>query len=414
MEDEEILAIKIVDSIMGSGKTEHIIDLMNSEMEQDNIIYITPYIDEVKRIKDRVISKRFYEPKEKEEIHFYSKSASLKYMLKNSYNIATTHALFKIIDNETEDLLEASNYVLVLDEVLDVISHVELKKADLHIVFEGYKLLEADDDGTVRLGSGAKAYMELGGGKFDYLLSMAKLERLFLFQDTILLWEFPVSVFKHFKDVYILTYLFDGQIQKHFFDYYKVDYTKFSIINTDNVRKLVPYDKKYDEARILDLKSKIDIYDGKYNTVGESPTSLSFNWYKTKTSSVKEVIGKNVYNFFRHEKGLLYKDCIWTSYKNSIKVANYAKSFIPHNLRATNDYSDTKAVAYCVNRYVSPFIDRYFSEKGIIVNHDIYALSEMLQLIWRSGIRNNEPISVYIPSKRMRELLIKFLNKEFN
>lgn len=37
----------------------------------------------------------------------------------------------------------------------------------------------------------------------------------------------------------------------------------------------------------------------------------------------------------------------------------------------------------------------------------------MVQFIWRSRIRNNEPIHVYIPSARMRNLFIRWLNDEF-
>ena len=39
----------------------------------------------------------------------------------------------------------------------------------------------------------------------------------------------------------------------------------------------------------------------------------------------------------------------------------------------------------------------------------MYALSEMIQWIFRSRIRNNEDINIYIPSSRMRNLLIEFL-----
>ena len=38
------------------------------------------------------------------------------------------------------------------------------------------------------------------------------------------------------------------------------------------------------------------------------------------------------------------------------------------------------------------------------MNDDVYAISEMVQVIWRSAIRNDEPIHLYIPSERMRNL----------
>ena len=40
----------------------------------------------------------------------------------------------------------------------------------------------------------------------------------------------------------------------------------------------------------------------------------------------------------------------------------------------------------------------------------MFALSEMLQWIWRSRIRQGESINIYVPSKRMRNLLLDWLN----
>jgi len=41
-----------------------------------------------------------------------------------------------------------------------------------------------------------------------------------------------------------------------------------------------------------------------------------------------------------------------------------------------------------------------------------FALSEMLQFIWRSAIRDNQPIHLYVPSERMRKLLMDWLNED--
>lgn len=41
---------------------------------------------------------------------------------------------------------------------------------------------------------------------------------------------------------------------------------------------------------------------------------------------------------------------------------------------------------------------------------DDYALSEMIQWVWRSAIRDGKEIWVYIPSRRMRELFQNWLN----
>ncbi len=57
------MQINIVDSIMGSGKSQYAIQKMNND-EENNYIYITPYLDEIKRVKNSCDKKTFYEPKE--------------------------------------------------------------------------------------------------------------------------------------------------------------------------------------------------------------------------------------------------------------------------------------------------------------------------------------------------------------
>ena len=41
-------------------------------------------------------------------------------------------------------------------------------------------------------------------------------------------------------------------------------------------------------------------------------------------------------------------------------------------------------------------------------------IGEMVQWIYRSQIRNGKPITVYVPSRRMRELLIDWLNGKYD
>ena len=52
----------------------------------------------------------------------------------------------------------------------------------------------------------------------------------------------------------------------------------------------------------------------------------------------------------------------------------------------------------------SPVV-QYFQAKGVKVDQERYALSELLQWIFRSAIREQENVSLYLPSKRMRQLL---------
>ena len=106
---------------------------------------------------------------------------------------------------------------------------------------------------------------------------------------------------------------------------------------------------------------------------------------------------------------------IWTCFKDDKRKitgpqCKYSSSFLPMNIRATNEYREATAVAYLVNRFLDPNIKKFFSSREIVIDEDQFALSEMIQFIWRSAIRDNQPITVYIPSERMRNLLIGWMN----
>ena len=44
-----------------------------------------------------------------------------------------------------------------------------------------------------------------------------------------------------------------------------------------------------------------------------------------------------------------------------------------------------------------------------MVSQDDFALSEMVQWVWRSAIRDGKPITLYIPSDRMYQLFTGLL-----
>ena len=120
----------------------------------------------------------------------------------------------------------------------------------------------------------------------------------------------------------------------------------------------------------------------------------------------------SVYTYLRNERNVKAGDILWTTFKGrkgKIQGKGYSSSFLPCNSRATNDYKDRHNLAYTVNRYVNPMIERYFRQHGGQVDQNKYALCEMIQWIWRSAIREGEEIYIYIPSSRMRNLLIEWL-----
>ena len=50
-------------------------------------------------------------------------------------------------------------------------------------------------------------------------------------------------------------------------------------------------------------------------------------------------------------------------------------------------------------------------KKGVNIDEETWALSELIQWLFRSAIREENEINIYIPSKRMRNLLQEWLEK---
>lgn len=233
----------------------------------------------------------------------------------------------------------------------------------------------------------------------------------YFFNNVLMLWTFPCDIFKAFKEVYILTYMFKGQIQRYYFDMNDVEYEYKSTTTCDYGYKLCDY-KEMNGARYKDL---IHIYEGKLNDIGKKSTALSKSWYdKANKKEVMKQLKNNTENYYQNIIKGKSKDNIYTTfedYKPQIKGKGYTKGFIPCNSRATNEYKEKINCAYLINRYYNPMINRFFTDKGVKIEEDTWALSELIQWLFRSAIRENKEINLYIPSSRMRSLLKEWLCK---
>jgi len=376
--------IKVVDSIMGSGKTSTAIEMMNNT-EDRNYIFITPYLSEVERVKKSVTNRKFYEPKiYSKDGETYTKFDSLHQLLSNNKNIVSTHALFKRANEETKELIHAGNYTLILDEVMDVVEQLEIKKNDLELLFKNELIYV--EDGFIRWNEDKKDY----DTRYNDIRDMALNNTLIFFRNTVLIWTFPVEVFKSFKEVYILTYLFDAQIQKYYYDLYNLKYDKY-IATNENGKYIFKKDTENTDKNIKkDFKQKIHIYEGNLNDIGDPDYSLSKSWYEKKSSYSLKKVKNNLNNYFKNKVKTNSQEAMWTTFKefqNKLKGQGYTKGFVPCTARATNDYRHKKNLAYMINRYVNPIIYGFFKEKGISINQEQYALAELVQWIWRSAIR---------------------------
>ncbi|WP_029518043.1 hypothetical protein [Paenibacillus polymyxa] len=404
--------VKVVDSIMGSGKTSAAIQMMN-KVDDNKYIYITPYLDEIHRIKDVCNQRKFYEPKvfSKDGETFF-KLDSLHKLLTEGKDIATTHALFKMATGETRELIYNEGYTLILDEALEVIQELKVSPDDIKMLLKEW--MYETNNGLIQWDTEKESIQGVYSGKFQPVRRYALNNNLIMHNGVILLWNFPPDIFRLFKESYILTYLFDAQLQKYYFDIHEIEYEHYTVRRVDDLYSFVKTINTTDKTIKESIKSNIVIYDGTLNKIGDDVYSLSKSWYTKKTHLHKQ-LKNNTLNYFSNIMKSKSNENMWTTYKDyrpKISGKGYTKGFVSITERSTNKYQHKKVLAYTVNRFVSPLLDSYFHTKNIKIDQDLFALSEMVQWIWRSAIRNGEQINLYIPSYRMRQLLIQWLDDD--
>ena len=400
--------VNIVDAIMGAGKTQSIMNYINQSEPDKKFLVITPFLDEITRYRTYCKEKNFKSPKfEKQK----TKLDNIKYLIEKGENIVSTHALFQKFDNELIDICRAQNYTLIMDEVANVIDEYTITKQDFEILKNTYVTINPETKQLIW----KEEYSDYKG-KFDNEKRLCELGSLVCYGNDLMVWLFPIETFNSFRNIFILTYKFELQLQRYYYDYYGLQYKFWSVEGNDLENyHLVDYNPNknyldYNYEKLIHI-CEMD----KMNLIGDRDTDLSKSWYsRNKNNTSIKVLKNNIINFFRNIRNNNSSDNIWTTFKDYqslLKGKGYTKGYLPLNSRATNEYRDRTSVVYPVNRYLNPFVKNFFNINGIDVDENGFALSEMLQFIWRSAIRDGKEVWVYIPSVRMRNLLKQWIKQ---
>lgn len=433
--------VVVIDSIMGAGKTTYIIDHMNKAHERaigdllsdrstaqpPRFLYVTPLLDEVDRVKAMCPMLDFRDP---QPIHG-RKYFGLDALIDEGANIATTHALFGLLSRDTLNKLTEKGYTLVIDEVLTAVDYFQLlTRDDLTLLFTTSRVYV---DGASHLRWNHDLAPDYRG-KFETIRNLCDNGNLIAWsmsgegfepgkRGSVLLWQFPVEFLAAFRQVYLLTYLFHGSPMRAYLEAEGVSFDMRTV--TDKGRKLAPWSSSAEREAKERIRKYLKVYDGKLNDLG-SPVAgtksnpLSKGWFTRGGALVSDKLRTSTTNYFRWHKrnGVDARYFAWTTFKSERKALagkgyRHHTQWIPLNAKATNDFRHKTVLAYLANRFSIPEIRGYFESRGVDVYEDLYALSEMVQWLWRSAIRDDrEPrdVHVYIPSERMRDLLNLWLS----
>lgn len=403
---------------MGSGKTtwmlnhikaQHLKDLSASLSSgitiQKRYIYITPTLSEVDRVVAECSELDFRNPEPIEGRKYFH----LEKLISEGRNICTTHSLFLNLTRQTYSQLTKAGYTLVIDEVLNCVElYNGLTKKDQEHLFTAGMIKVDPDTKKLRWNE-----LEFGDyrGRFEDIQGLCRNGNLVRFRESLLVWEFPLDFFRCFDQVFILTYLFHGSPMV---SYLAADSVRYNMMAVQH-GELVDWDKVDESALKANLSDIISIYEGNMNKVGEpigKEHPFSSTWFDRVTDKMKGSIRSSLENFFKRVAQSPSHANAWTTFIKArayLAGRGYSKGFLPNNLRATNAYIEKTSMAYLCNTFYHPFIKGYFTDRNIPVYEDLFALSEMIQWLWRGQIRRGDPIHVYIPSQRMRKLLKMWL-----
>lgn len=399
------MQIFVCDALCGQGKTQACIGMINDDLSHKYIV-ITPYLTEVDRIKKACASRGFASP-EQRTLTGYSKFNDLVELLRAGRNIVSTHALFYSYTDEVKELIRAQGYILVLDEVLDLFQPLGMDGGDVDFLVRNG--IASKDDNMVLWED-----EDYSGAIFYDVKRMSKSRNLIDYDGSFYFWIIPVDLFECFSEIYVLTYMFEHQLLKHFFAANNLSYKLIGVKREGDGYR---YCELSEMDRRIDLTNKILVTrKPRYDEIGNEAFSLSAGWFDRAAAEPGQpklqALKNNLYNIFRNPK-IKSTDKMWTTlnrYRNALKGKGYSNGFITFNKRATNDFANRHYLAYCLNVYMMPWMRNYLYRIGATdVSQDMYALSVLIQWIFRSAVRNGEVVHIYLPSKRMRYLLTEWL-----
>lgn len=396
--------IKVCDAIMGTGKSSAAINFINEHPDR-KFIYITPFIKEASRIRSSCTNVKIFEPQKKSDT-YGSKVLHTAELVAEGKSIATTHQAFLCYPDSLLDSIREQEYTLIIDEDVNTLNEIDVSHGDVSLAVDaGY--IQPNGDGSFSLTD--KEYT----GQYYTKLFRIMHNRCIIQADNrdsglYYFWTLPVELISAFKDVYILTYLFESSSLYYYLNIHHLGFDYIGIDRRDGEYRFSE-SNFYTPAYTKSIGSKIHIVENeKLNQIGNDKYALSMNWFSKPTSDVEQ-LKKNLYNFFRfHSDDASPSGKMWSTYKDAkskLQGKGYTKGYVVFNSRATNEYRNRTSLAYCTNLYLDVGVKNYYMQNGLEVNEDAYALSTMIQWIWRSAIRDGKEITLYLPSKRMRSLL---------
>lgn len=397
--------IYVCDQMMGSGKSTAAINYIDSHPDK-KFIYVTPFLSEASRIAESCKSVQFFEPIEDKKYR-WCKTIHTAQLVEHGCSVATTHKAFIAYPRELLQKIREQHYTLIIDENLQVVEPAHVRASYIELAQRCGLIAEVRKNTWELVDKDNRGDMDE-----DLFFVMQTKNLLTAGKKTQFFWQLPPDLIEAFDDTFVLTYMFEGQGLHLMFQMFKMAYENIGVDYTDGVYSFAPLERCHKKPVRNPRDLLTILHDDKLNAIGNGPRDLCKSWYRDNKDG-RERVKKNVYNFFKNIAPARSGCKIWSTfadYKECVKDKGYMTGFVACNSRSTNEHRDATSLAYTINLFFNTYQQTMFRQMGVEFDGDLYSLSTLVQWIWRSAIRDGKPVTLYLPSRRMRELLEGWLN----
>ena len=411
--------IKIIDKPCGSGKTTAMINNFNNN---EKYLVIVPLLSEVDRIVESSKEVEFVQPEETDTKEG-TKCASLKEHILNGRNVVSTHQLYEyLVPLAKAGLL--NDYHIIIDEVPNVVKE-KRKKSQTSIqnfyVKTGYMIVD-ESSGLVKPTQKWIDTKDVVSDtlSLDILLS-AMTDCLYLQDNKVFLRVMPRCLLEVGLSFTVMTYKAEGSM---FVAYLRKLGIPFIVDCNDELEKEFRLQAS-NLITVEDISSISKSSDPEINLSfrGQTKSMKNKKACATITHSLKNLRGRKLNGIAASQILLTCMKDAWkkkAANDNEYKPGVFAKNsrlwnanWIPNTTKGTNDYAHCSHLIYLYDQYPNPYITRWLGDSSTQFK-EAYALSELIQWVWRSRVRKGEPITVYMASTRMRVLFENWLNLELS
>lgn len=403
--------VTIRDRHCGYGKST---DIIKSLTPDRSYLIVLPLQTEVERFIDEAPID-LVQPSDKGT--HSRKRDHLRELLMGGHSVVTTHALFSDVAYLAKEGL-LLGYDVIVDEVLSVAQCVtqELLTPGAKakgVTTKSWKGLYLDHGfATVDPDTGLVQPTEEWEEKQDLpelskpLFNMAKAESLFSVGDNVLVWELPPILLKAVGSLTILTFLAEGSLMASFMRRNRIKFT--------HDRDLSSEQKFREEAkRLIEVRDMPSVNQLRFSFKGQQ--TMSKENHKTVSTALKKTRERLLHGIDKDQIMITCSKSMW--YAANGRPGPFASGsrmfegthWVPNTTRGTNNYRHCSHLFYLWDQNLNPRIAEFLGTHTQR-HRDMYAVSELIQWVYRSRVRDGEPITLFMPSSRMRRLLQRWLD----